>query len=271
MITEIASPQPEHLSQLRQLWQAVFGDDDAFLDKFFSIAFHPDRCLCALDAGIPVAAIYWMDAMLRGEKVAYLYALATAEAHRGRGIARQLMHQAQKQLLSQGYRAALLVPANKRLGQWYQRLGYEYCGQVAEFSCTASGAPVPLRPVTAAEYHALREKYLPQGSIRQDTVTLEFLASHSQLYAGEDFLLAVQISPYHTLLVPEFLGNISAVPGILSALGYPGAPFRSAVPILPADSAFRPNWLEVDHSPVMFRPLTTPAMAPPAYFAFPFN
>ena len=271
MIIEIVSPQAELLPDLRRLWKEAFGDEDAFLDSFFSTGFSPRRCLCALSAEQLAAAVYWFDGTLRGEKVAYLYALATFETYRGSGVARMLMNQVHAQLQAQGYSAVLLVPANKSLGQWYQRLGYKYCGQGAQFFCKASGTPLPLRPVTAGEYHALREKYLPQGSVQQDTATLEFLATHSQLYAGEDFLLTVQISPYNTLLVPEFLGNISAVPGILSALGYPGAPFRGAVPILPADTTFRPNWLEIDHSPVMFRPLAVPAPEPPSYFAFPLN
>ena len=271
MTIEIVSPNAAHMPALRQLWQDTFGDSDAFLDAFFSVAFHPERCLCALADARPVTVIYWFDGTLLGKKVAYLYALATKESHRGRGIADRLMSGVHSHLKESGYSAALLVPADQGLGRWYQRLGYTYCGTAAEFSCKTPGKPVPLHPVTAEEYAALRETYLPQGSVLQDVVTLEFLGTHSRLYAGEGFLLAAQQTDFGTWIVPEFLGNFSAIPGILGALEISGAVFRGPVPTLSADTAFRPAWLEVDHAPVMFRPLTGSAPVPPTYFAFPMS
>ena len=271
MIIDIAAPEEAHLPALRQLWQETFGDSDEFLDAFFTVGFCPKRCLCALSGTWPVAAIYWFDGTLWGEKVAYLYALATRESHRGQGIATKLLEGVHAHLKDAGYSALLLVPADKQLGRWYQQLGYEYCGRVAEFSCKTPGKPAALRPVTAKEYASLREQYLPRGSVQQNAETLEFLATHSHLYAGEGFLLTAQLTECGTWVIPEFLGDISAVPGILGALGISGAVFRGPIPTLAADTAFRPAWLEVDHSPVMFHPLREHAPALPAYFAFPMN
>lgn len=87
----IDRPVPEQLPQLRQLWKVSFGDSEEFLDSFFSLAFAPERCRCVTEAGQLTAALYWFDCSCRGEKMAYLYAVATAEASRGQGLCRALM------------------------------------------------------------------------------------------------------------------------------------------------------------------------------------
>ena len=66
-------------------------DEDAFLDTFFSVAFSPDRCRCILDHENLQAVLYWFDATCENQKFAYLYAVATDPASRGRGLCRMLM------------------------------------------------------------------------------------------------------------------------------------------------------------------------------------
>ena len=256
MITEIAHPGPAQITALRSLGKEAFGDDDAFLDRFFSTGFHPQRCLCALCAEDPLTAIYWFDCTLRGEKADYLYALATRQHAQGRGIARQLLHRVHDLLKARGYAAALLVPGSRQLAGWYQREGYEYQGSVREFSCIASPQAAPLRPVTAAEYGALRNQYLPAGSVVQGREALEFLETQAKLYAGDNYLLAVQHTLWDTVVVPEYLGDPQSAPGVLAALGHPKASFRT-----PGSG----------EALVMFRPLTEMPIQPPTYFAFPFD
>lgn len=272
MNIDMDSPKQEHIPWLRRIWQEAFGDEDSFLDLFFSVGFSPDRCLCAWRGDIPVAAIYWFDATVRGAKVAYLYALATQETYRGFGYARQLMDATHDRLRLKGYQAALLVPGSKSLGKWYQRMGYEYCCGNVSFCCDTPGEPVALRPVTAYEYDQLRKQYLPEGSVEQDVTALEFLAAQSQLYAGENFLMSCGRNAFQFPIVEEFLGDLSAVPGILGALKEPGAVFLAPMAVTEnAKSCFSPKWEERNLLLPMFRPLTDPAMTPPAYFAFPFN
>ena len=54
-------PAPDQIPQLRVLWQAAFGDTDAFLDIFFHRAFAPERSRCITQDGRVVAALYWFD------------------------------------------------------------------------------------------------------------------------------------------------------------------------------------------------------------------
>ena len=255
MITDITHPTPEQIPGLRSLWKEAFQDEDDFLDAFFSTAFHPERCLCISWAEDPVAAIYWMDCTLRGEKVAYLYALVTLESYRSQGYARNLLRRTHEVLKARGYAAALLMPGSKYLARWYQREGYEYCGGTAEFAAKAAPEASILRPVTAAEYGALRKQYLPEGSVIQGDAALEFLATQAKLYAGDGCLMAVQTTLWDTIVVPEYLGDPEKAPGALAALGHPKAPFRT------------PGGTQ---SIAMFRSLTDPPIQPPSYFAFPF-
>ena len=76
---------------LRQLWQQAFGDSDAFLDKFFQVGFSFDRCQCIRHGADIAAALYWFDCTWNSKKVAYIYAVATDKAHRGKGLCRRLL------------------------------------------------------------------------------------------------------------------------------------------------------------------------------------
>ena len=76
-------PERRELPALRQLWQEAFRDDDAFLDKFFSTGFHPNRCRVVMQNGRAAAALYWFDCQWEDKKLAYLYAVATAKSQQG--------------------------------------------------------------------------------------------------------------------------------------------------------------------------------------------
>ena len=87
----VTTPDCRHIPELRSLWKTAFGDEDAFLDAFFSTAYSPDRCRCIIEDDGIQAALYWFDASCAGHKFAYLYAVATDPAHRGKGLCRKLM------------------------------------------------------------------------------------------------------------------------------------------------------------------------------------
>ena len=81
----------EHEASLLKLWQEAFGDDDAFLEAFFSTAYSADRCRCIMLDGEIAAALYWMPCEHLGKKIAYIYGVATHPDYRGQGLCRKLM------------------------------------------------------------------------------------------------------------------------------------------------------------------------------------
>ena len=222
----INMPKPEQIGGLRQLWKEAFGDSDAFLDSFFAIAFSAERCRCVTEGGRPIAALYWFDCGYQGEKMAYLYAVATAKDHRGRGLCRRLMEDTHDHLKSLGYAGAVLVPASEVLRQMYGRMGYLPGSTVAEFECPAGERETAVRVLSKDAYLRRRREMLPGNTVDQEGPLTELLADQCGLFEGEGVLLAGWVDD-DVLYAEEFLGCRTAAPGIVKALGVSRGVFRS--------------------------------------------
>ncbi len=244
---KIDHPTPGQIPQLRQLWQEAFGDTDAFLDIFYETAYAPERCMCVTVDGAVAAAAYWFSC----GQYAYIYAVATAKQHQGKGLCHALMGKIHADLLQQGFSGAILVPGDEGLRRFYGGMGYENFGGIRNFSQEA-GAPVALRKLNATEFATLRRQYLPAGGVVQEGENLAFLSQWAEFYAGNDFLLTATRDG-DTLRGLELLGNANAASGILAALGAKRGHFRA-----PGSEPF-----------AMCRPLTQEN--PPTYFGFAFD
>lgn len=214
------------LIHLRSLWQQAFGDPVEAIEDFFETGFSPDRFCCILENGIPVSALYWFDCTLDGQKIAYLYAIATEKSHQGQGLCRRLMTKTHEILRNQGYAGAVLVPANAELFPLYEKLGYRYAATVREFTCKAAESAATITRIDARQYENLRARYLPAGSVLQTGATLDFYATYGQFYAGDDFLLACAVQD-GVLYAQEILGNTALCGQILRALGAEEGSFRA--------------------------------------------
>lgn len=251
---KIDHPSPHLIPALRGLWKEAFGDSDAFLDSFFSIAYVPGHCRCiATEDGVE-AALYWFDVFCRRQKFAYIYAVATAAAARGNGLCRALMADTAAYLKSAGYHGALLVPQDEELQAMYSKMGYLPATSIDEFFCAAEAAPLSIREITPEDYAALRPGTLPEGSVTLSGESLAFLAAHTRFYAGENLLAAVSREPVH-LRVLEYLGRPEAIPAFIHALGHTEATVRTPGGNVPF---------------AMYLPLT-PGCRKPEYFAFCFD
>lgn len=214
------------IAELQKLWQEAFGDSPEVVETFFATAFSEDRYHCILENGTPVSAVYWFDCQLAEHKIAYLYAVATAKSHRGKGLARKLLEHTHAILQDKGYAGAVLVPSNEQLFAFYEKLGYRVATKVAGFSAVATDLPVFINEISPAEYAALRRMYLPAGGVLQEQETLSYLATYAKFYKGEDFLLSATKAK-DTLLVHEILGDTNCCGNILSALNLHQGTFRA--------------------------------------------
>jgi predicted N-acetyltransferase YhbS len=251
---KIDAPSATHIPHLRSLWKEAFGDTDAFLDAFFSVAFSPDRCRCVWEDGRPVSALYWLDHTCNGEKYAYIYAVATQKSHRRQGLCHALMAHAHEDLAAAGYAGALLVPATEALAQYYAAMGYRFCAFRHVFTVLPTCEKTDLLQISTEEYLRLRGAHLPKNSALPDLLAMDFLSQFTHFYAGKHFLAAAQRADDH-LYVPEFLGHIQAAPGILTALGASSGTFCT-----PGD----------DTPFAMYLPLK-PETLPPTYLPFAFD
>lgn len=252
---KFSHPAPEQLPLLRRLWKTAFGDTDSFLDAFFGTAFSPLRCRCAQTDGETAGMLYWFDISCRGRKMAYIYAVATHPAHRGKGVCRALMADTHALLKEQGYAAALLVPVTENLRGMYASFGYVACTTVSETFCAAGSSPAPIHSIDREEYARLRRQWLPPGGVVQEGENLAFLETQVSFFKGMDFLLAAQPTDEGALFGTELLGNAAAAPGILLSLGYSQGTFR-------CPGSKKPF--------AMFLPLTDGAEIP-GYFGFAFD
>lgn len=246
-------PAEEQLPELQLLWQEAFGDEESFIHLFFHQVFSPDRCRCITEEGRIVAALYWLDCRADNRPMAYLYAVATAEDHQGRGLCRALMVNTHDLLRELGYAGCLLVPGEESLFQMYGTMGYNACVPIREFTCLAEQGNIAIHPIPPEEYFSRRKALLPEGSVLQEGENITFLSALSCFYAGEDFLLCAGTED-NRLFGAELLGNTNAAPHILSTLGYDQGTFRTP---------------GMDRIFAMYHALSdTPA---PTYFAFAFD
>lgn len=219
-------PDQGQIPQLLSLWKTIFGEYGDFWEGFLDTAFSPERCLCLMENEEILASLTWMDGALENQKLAYVYAVMTHPAHRGRGLCRQLVEAAHRHLQRQGYAAALLVPADEGLRQMYHAMGYRSCIGFLEFTQKTGETPVSLRSLTTAEFALQRRAFLPEGGVRQEGSSLAFLARQEAFFQGEDFLLTAHIKG-DILYATELLGNIAAAPGIVKTFGCQKGIFRT--------------------------------------------
>ena len=243
-----------HRDQMRKLWQDAFGDTDVFLDSFYSTAYTPDQCLGIFIGEELAAVLYWIDCHIQDQKLAYIYAVVTAPAHRGKGLCRKLMEDAHKLLKSRGYSGSILVPQKESLRQMYAGMGYQNAGGLTVFPCDAGTEPLPLRAVGPQEFAALRRTLLPENAVIQEGEGLRFLGQQLQFYAGDAFLLAAYVEN-DILHGIELLGSQDSAPAILKTLDLPHGIFRTPGHSQPF---------------AMFHALTENA-AHPKYFGFAFD
>ena len=231
MPIHIANPLPSQLQKLRNLWKEAFGDNDAFLDIFERTAFHPKRCRCVTIDNEVVAALYWFDCEFENQPIAYIYAVATASAHQGKGLCHALMQDTHAHLLASGYAGAILVPGSKALFRFYEKMGYQTATYIEEITYndsmlhTFEPKSITLRSIDKTEYAALRRRYLPEHAVIQEKENLEFLETQAEFYTGDDFLLACH-KHEDMLQGIELLGNTAVIPAILLSLDYKEGHFR---------------------------------------------
>lgn len=226
MNIEIGALKANDRLALRALWKEAFGDTDEFLNLFEQTAYSPKRARRLTVDGTCAAALYWFDCECDGQKIAYLYAIATAKAYRGQGLCRMLMEDTHKHLRTLGYTAAILVPSEESLFGFYEKLGYAAATRISEFACEASDETVELLRIGEEEYGTLRRAMLPVGGVVQERDNLCYLSAQAELYRGEGVLLAARREK-ETLVGIELLGDVSAAPKILCTLSMPKGKFRT--------------------------------------------
>lgn len=211
--TVIRRAGSDELPALQTLWEAVFGDPPEFIQAFFTY-FPPEASGWVVSRETEICSAAYL---LTGNRLiyadqsypcAYVYAVATPEAQRGRGYASQLMRYFAQMADEHGF-ALYTHPAEPGLFAWYRDV-MDATGIGAGSETTVQCDPhyKPLLPVhakSAAEYARLRETWLaavPHVALSEAFLTLQ--AEYSALLQVGDGC-AVAEAENGTLLVKELL------------------------------------------------------------------
>ncbi|MBQ7962821.1 MAG: GNAT family N-acetyltransferase [Clostridia bacterium] len=122
------SVTPDDYDELVSLWQTVFGDEAETVRFFLDKAVSAGEIYAKKIAGKIVSAFYLVDSQLingnKTEKVRYLYAAATLPGYRKQGIMSEMIKYAAEVLADKGYAAIVLCPADEKLYDYYEKLGF---------------------------------------------------------------------------------------------------------------------------------------------------
>lgn len=120
--------EKKYIDTLCDLWHEVFCDSKDYIKLFFSEAYPKCECFAEMVDGKAVSALYLLecDLHLDGKifKGRYLYAAATLNAYRSKGIMGRLIEQAKLYCENEGIDFIALVPASDSLYGYYEKFGF---------------------------------------------------------------------------------------------------------------------------------------------------
>lgn len=205
-----ASDQP----QLHQLWQDVFGDSDELILAFFD-CFPPEAAAWIVRQGETILSaaylipgnLYMNDPEIR--PAGYVYAVATALKHRGKGYAGMLM----RALASEAKDREILLytrPAEPSLFPWYEKtMSASHTAHMMEMEVpqNISTQFLPCNRLTPEAYGAQRElllQHTPHIVLSDRFLKLQEFYS-SGFYAVGSSLCCCSTQE-QSLVIPEYIG-----------------------------------------------------------------
>lgn len=162
--------KPSELERLKEIWKLAFGDEDAYIDRFFEYYYKPENVMTLHADGVLTSAIhsFEMDCIKMADGSSFsagvTYALGTDPKYLGNDFGMKCMDAALQLQEQLGRDCSIQVPANDTLfDQYHRRIGYCDAFYVREARIPADNigkAHGLLSPVGAAEYGSLRERAL---------------------------------------------------------------------------------------------------------------
>ncbi len=123
------------LEALRLGWKLGFGDDDEFVDYFFTRYDSEETCIVRRNhAGVIVSQMHYFifyDCECQSQ-AAYIYGVTTLSEYRGQGLAADMIREAVATLRDRGVAYAVLIAQEPALREWYKSLGFRLMPHVLE-------------------------------------------------------------------------------------------------------------------------------------------
>lgn len=191
---EIRHPRLEETVQLKEIWKVCFGDDDEYIQFYFSNAYQIRNTLVCAENDVIAAMMTVLPCILsvRGKqhRGSYVYAVATRPEYRKQGLMTRMHDQAKKLCEQRGDHFLTLVPASEELFSMYQKCGYQIFtslvhDQIMTWDWKEKGKKTVLQDICNADFLNMRKAYLETlpASIRLDN-TLENYSAEELKMAG---------------------------------------------------------------------------------------
>ena len=109
---------------VRRLWREVFGDDVEFIDSFLTTCYDPENLFAHYEQERLVAMVHLLPfRTAEGERVHYIYGVATDPQWRGQGLATELMLRALRRAEVESD-VVVLIPSSEEVKAFYRELGF---------------------------------------------------------------------------------------------------------------------------------------------------
>ncbi len=111
--------------ECKRLWREVFGDEDEFVDEFMMHHYSDKMMLRVIDSeNRYLSMVHIVPFRCELGRVAYIYGVATDPAARKMGYSSKLMSEAMKLIEADKFDAAMLIPSEEWLKEFYSRFGF---------------------------------------------------------------------------------------------------------------------------------------------------
>lgn len=127
---DIRLASKKEIPELKTLWKLCFGDQDSYIDFYFSHKFQEDETLIMLNGEKIVSMLTIMPIKIilpntRSFNSAMLYGIGTHPDYRGQGFSSKLIISSEKHLAIKNTAFSILVPADNSLFNFYSQQGFE--------------------------------------------------------------------------------------------------------------------------------------------------
>ncbi|MDR2979254.1 MAG: GNAT family N-acetyltransferase [Bacteroidales bacterium] len=223
---EIRFATQQDIVPAKKLMQDAFHDSDRFINLFFNYFLNNNLLLGFNDQEV-VSMAFLLPATftINQNKISatYLYACATAENEQGKGWMGALINRAWEESNRKGEVGLFLLPANKRLYEYYAKLGFHdffyYDRQVFHFNKLSSSYQhgFKLNRINADQYALLRIALLQSdNAIHYPTKHFRFIEEENEKPNTGFYLIQQEghsglsyiIQGHNHIIVKELIGHI---------------------------------------------------------------
>ena len=241
-------PNKENTESLIKLWSDVFGDEREYIELLFPYGKSVCDIFAEFDGDEIVSALYLLDCILSFGGVQYtgkyLYAAATNEKYRGKGIMSSLINEAKEYCKSAGLDYISLVPANEGLYNYYEKFGFVS----AMHRTTVSGASeillAPETEISGEEYFSERRLRL-ENSLQFSGNSVGYVISCLE-YSGMKFYRNSEGKLFMTegasVLFDEFIDGNNAVRFLVNDERTEGISTEKFGMLLPINPELKRDW-----------------------------